>query len=152
MALWIGYLAGWIELPTAFGPLNWHIHEMLFGFAAAAVAGFLLTAIPNWTGRMPLQGVPLIVLASLWLAGRIACACPCGQGRPPRQSRTSPFSPFCLLAIGREIVAGRNWRNLPMAGALSLLLAANLLFHLEALECRAHGRHRPPPGRGHAAD
>ena len=74
MALWICYLAGWIDLPTAFGPLNWHIHEMLFGFAAAAIAGFLLTAIPNWTGRMPLQGVPLIVLASLWLAGRIACA------------------------------------------------------------------------------
>ena len=134
MALWIGYLAGWIELPTAFGPLNWHIHEMLFGFAAAAVAGFLLTAIPNWTGRMPLQGLPLIVLASLWLAGRIACALSLWTGPAAAAIADLAFLAVLLLAIGREIVAGRNWRNLPMVGGLSLLLAANLLFHLEALD------------------
>ena len=134
MALWIGYLAGVTDLPTAFGPLNWHIHEMLFGFAAAAVAGFLLTAIPNWTGRMPLQGVPLIVLASLWLAGRIACALSLWTGPAAVAIADLAFLAVLLLAIGREIVAGRNWRNLPMVGALSLLLAANLLFHLEALD------------------
>jgi uncharacterized protein involved in response to NO len=134
MALWVGHLAGWIELPTAFGPLNWHVHEMLFGFAAAAVAGFLLTAIPNWTGRMPLQGVPLIVLASLWLAGRIACALSLWTGPAAAAIADLAFLAVLLLAIGREILAGRNWRNLPMVGALSLLLAANLLFHLEALE------------------
>lgn len=134
MALWIGFLAGWFGLPSAFGPLNWHIHEMLFGFAAAAVAGFLLTAIPNWTGRMPLQGVPLIVLASLWLAGRIACALSQWTGPAAAAIADLAFLAVLLLAVGREIVAGRNWRNLPMAGALSLLLAANLLFHLEALE------------------
>lgn len=133
MALWIGYLSDWIDLPTAFGPLNWHIHEMLFGFAAAAVAGFLLTAIPNWTGRMPLQGVPLIVLASLWLAGRLACAVSLWTGPAAAAIADLSFIAILLLAIGREITAGRNWRNLPMVGALSLLLAANLLFHLEAL-------------------
>ncbi len=134
MALWICYLAGSIDLPTAFGPLNWHVHEMLFGFAAAAVAGFLLTAIPNWTGRMPLQGVPLIVLASLWLAGRIACALSLWTGPAVAAIADLSFLAILLLAIAREILAGRNWRNLPMVGALSLLLAANLLFHLEALE------------------
>ncbi len=134
MALWIAYLAGWIDLPTAFGPLNWHIHEMLFGFAAAAVAGFLLTAIPNWTGRMPLQGVPLIVLSLLWLAGRVACALSLWTGPAAAAIADLAFLAVLLLAIGREIVAGRNWRNLPMVGALSLLLAANLLFHLEALD------------------
>jgi uncharacterized protein involved in response to NO len=134
MALWIGNLAGVTDLPTAFGPLNWHIHEMLFGFAAAAVAGFLLTAIPNWTGRMALQGVPLIVLASLWLAGRIACALSLWTGPAAVAIADLAFLAVLLLAIGREIVAGRNWRNLPMVGALSLLLASNLLFHLEALD------------------
>ncbi len=113
---------------------HWHVHEMLFGFAAAAVAGFLLTAIPNWTGRMPLQGVPLIVLASLWLAGRIACALSLWTGPAAAAIADLAFLAVLLLAIGREILAGRNWRNLPMVGALSLLLAANLLFHLEALE------------------
>jgi NnrS protein len=59
MALWIAILQGSFSLPTAFDPVAWHVHEMLFGFVVAAIAGFLLTAIPNWTGRMPLQGAPL---------------------------------------------------------------------------------------------
>ena len=133
MALWIGVLAGWIDLPTGFGPLNWHIHEMLFGFAAAAVAGFLLTAIPNWTGRMPLQGEPLILLASLWAAGRLVCAISNWTGPGVAAVVDLAFLTVLLLAVAREIVAGRNWRNLPMVGALSLLLAANGLMHLEAM-------------------
>ena len=62
---------GRADLPSALPPTVWHVHEMIFGFAAATVAGFLLTAIPNWTGRMPLQGGPLATLVLLWLAGRI---------------------------------------------------------------------------------
>lgn len=54
----IGFISGAIELPTAFSPLIWHVHEMVFGYGSAVVAGFLLTAIPNWTGRLPLQGAP----------------------------------------------------------------------------------------------
>lgn len=56
LVLWLCALHGLVTLPTAFDPLSWHVHEMLFGFVFAAMAGFLLTAIPNWTGRMPLQG------------------------------------------------------------------------------------------------
>ena len=55
------------ELPTRFSPHIWHAHEMAFGFGGAVVAGFLLTAIPNWTGRMPLQGAPLAGLVLLWM-------------------------------------------------------------------------------------
>jgi uncharacterized protein involved in response to NO len=62
-----------IELPSRFDPLTWHIHEMLFGFVMAAIAGFLLTAIPNWTQRLPVSGGLLGLLAGLWLLGRIAC-------------------------------------------------------------------------------
>lgn len=68
LVLWLSMLQGRASLPTAFDPITWHAREMLFGFAAAAMAGFLLTAVPNWTGRMPLQGVPLAGLAALWLA------------------------------------------------------------------------------------
>ena len=53
LVLWLSMLAGALELPTAFDPVAWHVHEMLFGFVAAAIGGFLLTAIPNWTGRLP---------------------------------------------------------------------------------------------------
>ena len=70
--LWIGILSGTISYTGAFGPVIWHVHEMLFGFVAAALGGFLLTAVPNWTGRLPVRGVPLACLAGLWLAGRVA--------------------------------------------------------------------------------
>ena len=74
LALWITILASGGVLPSRFDPLTWHIHEMLFGFVMAAIAGFLLTAIPNWTGRLPdPRAAARPSLAGLWLLGRIAC-------------------------------------------------------------------------------
>src|SRR5690348_13217218 len=78
--LWLALFSGRSGLPTALAPTVWHVHEMVFGYAAATVAGFLLTAIPNWTGRMPLQGAPLGGLVLLWLAGRIAVLSSAGIG------------------------------------------------------------------------
>ena len=72
LALWLAMFFGYMQLPTRFDPLAWHVHEMLFGFVMAAVAGFLLTAIPNWTGRLPVRGYPLAD-ARLPLAGRAHC-------------------------------------------------------------------------------
>ena len=73
--LWIGVWSGAVRYPGLFDPVAWHIHEMLFGFVAAALGGFLLTAIPNWTGRQPLRGRLLGVLASVWLAGQVWDRC-----------------------------------------------------------------------------
>src|SRR5690606_30431277 len=70
--LWLLVLRGSVALPAALDALQWHQHEMIFGFAAAAIAGFLLTAVPNWTGRLPVAGWPLALLAGLWIAGRVA--------------------------------------------------------------------------------
>ena len=67
LAVWIAVLATGTTVPSRFDPLAWHIHEMLFGFVMAAIAGFLLTAIPNWTQRLPVSGSPLALLAGLWL-------------------------------------------------------------------------------------
>src|SRR6186997_1565688 len=72
VCLWIEALAGSNTLPTAFDPLAWHRHEMLFGFLGAVIAGFLMTAIPNWTGRLPIAGRRLAALAFLWIAARFA--------------------------------------------------------------------------------
>ena len=73
LALWVDMLIGGGALPSRFDPLAWHIHEMLFGFAMAAVGGFVLTAIPNWTTRPPVAGARLALLAALWLLGRVVC-------------------------------------------------------------------------------
>ena len=73
LTLWIVLFTTGGALPSRFDPLSWHIHAMLFGFVPATIAGFMLTAIPNWTGRPPIHGAPLVGLAVLWLVGRIAC-------------------------------------------------------------------------------
>ncbi len=131
--LWLAVYADGIMVPSALAPLVWHAHEMVFGFAAAAVAGFLLTAIPNWTGRMPLQGGPLAGLVLLWASGRIAVLFSAAIGAPAAAIVDLSFPTVFVAIVAREILAGRNWRNLPMLGALLLLLIGNLLVHLESL-------------------
>lgn len=139
MVLGIAILQGVVLLPTAFGPVAWHVHEMLFGFVVAAIAGFLLTAIPNWTGRMPLQGVPLAVLAGVWLAGRLAVGGSAWIGAGSAAVLDLSFLTLLLGVVLREILAGRNWRNLPMPVVLGGLLAANALAHADAIGLAATG-------------
>ena len=133
IVLWLPLWEGHIALPTGFDPLAWHIHEMLFGYAAAVVAGFLLTAIPNWTGRLPLAGPPLAVLVAFWLAGRIAVTLSERIGPEAAALIDLSFPALFLAIVAREILAGRNWRNLPMTVALAALLVANAAMHGEAL-------------------
>ena len=130
---WVISLLGYVDIYSGFDPVDWHAHEMVFGMASAAIAGFLLTAVPNWTGRMPLQGWPLIGLFSLWLAGRIVMYS--GSITSPEVTAVIDVS-FLIVLLGvlvREIVAGRNWRNLPITVVLGLLATANIFSHLEAL-------------------
>lgn len=131
--LWMPQYYGNIALPTAFGALDWHIHEMLFGYVAATVAGFLLTAVPNWTGRLPVNGWPLAALAALWLAGRVAIATSALIG--PALAAVIDVSFLVALAgvAAREIVAGKNWRNLRVLIVIAVLAAGNIVFHVEAV-------------------
>lgn len=133
LLLWLGMLAHGLTLPVAMAPAAWHAHEMLFGFAMAAVAGFLLTAVPNWTGRLPLNGWPLAALAGLWLAGRLALGVGDRLGGAAAALLDLAFPALLLAVVAREVAAGRNWRNLPVVAALASLLLANLLMHLDAL-------------------
>ncbi|GGF43457.1 protein NnrS [Aliidongia dinghuensis] len=132
LAVWIGMLETGTALPSRFDPLSWHIHEMLFGFVMAGVGGFLLTAIANWTHRPPVHGLALALLALAWLIGRIACMV--SSLLPSWQAVALDLAfPAALLATAaHEIVAGRNWRNLPMLLSVAVLGVANLLMHLEA--------------------
>jgi uncharacterized protein involved in response to NO len=132
--LWLGAYAEGLALPTKLAPPIWHTHEMVFGYAAAAVAGFLLTAISNWTGRMPLQGGPLAALVLLWVIGRLGVLLSAEIGAPVAAVADLCFPAVFLAVVAREILSGKNWRNLPMLGALSLLLLGNLLVHIDALD------------------
>lgn len=130
LGLWLAVLQGAISLPSAFDPVTWHQHEMLFGYAGAVVAGFALTAVPNWTGRLPLRGIPLALMFGLWLAGRVAVAISGTIGAIPALLVDVAFLAAMTVMVGREIVAGGNWRNLPVVALLGLFATANLLTHL----------------------
>ena len=131
--LWLPLYVGNIALPTAFGPLDWHIHEMLYGYIAAVVAGFLLTAVPNWTGQLPINGAPLAALAALWLAGRMAVLFSASIGAAVAAVIDVAFLALLAGLMVREIVAGRNWRNLRVIGVVGVLIAGNATFHAEAI-------------------
>ena len=134
MAVWLAEMSGMLTVPSVFAPLTWHAHEMLFGFTVAVIAGFLLTTIPNWTGRLPLHGRPLLVLVLLWLGGRVAVATSAVIGARTAAAVDLMFLAALLFVVGREILVGKNWRNLPMLAAIGLLLVANALMHAEALD------------------
>jgi uncharacterized protein involved in response to NO len=135
MVVWMAMLSGWTGLPIAFAPVDWHAQEMLFGYLPAAVAGFLLTAAPNWTGRLPILGWPLAALVALWLGGRVAVACAALWPSIIAATIDVGFLAALAFVIAREVVAGKNWRNLKVLGLVATLGVANALFHFEA----AHG-------------
>jgi uncharacterized protein involved in response to NO len=131
MLLWSGALLEGTPLPTAFEPSVWHAHAMLFGVVGAAKGGFLTTAVPNWTGRMPIQGAPLAALAGLWVVGRVACAVSGVIGAPMAMALDLLFFLALPAVLAREVIAGRNWRNLPVVAATLVVAVANALVHLE---------------------
>jgi len=130
--LWLASFAGEISLPSAFSPLDWHVHEMLFGYVGAVIAGFLLTAVPNWTGRLPIKGLPLACLFSIWLIGRIAVAVSDHIGWAAALAADSAFLLLLAAAASREIIAGRKWGNLKVVGLVVLFALVNIAFHIEA--------------------
>lgn len=130
MLAWIGALIyGWGIGGDTYGALNWHAHEMLFGYVTAALAGFMLPAIPNWTGRLPVSGSPLLALVLLWLAGRGAMLAPDLFGLYPAAMLDAAFLPALAVIEAHEIIAGRNWKNLKILVALVTLSALNVGFH-----------------------
>lgn len=129
--VWLPILSGEFSTESVFAPIDWHIHETMFGFLAAIITGFLLTAIPNWTGRLPVQGAPLLGFVLLWLAGRIAVFFSSEIGWLAAAIVDCLFLATIAAAAAREIAAGRNWRNLAVLIPLAIFLLANVLFHIE---------------------
>lgn len=134
--VWLLLYSG-VDLALPADGLRWHRHEMLFGYLSLALGGFLLTAIPNWTGRAALRGAPLVGLLALWLAGRAGLAL---TPEGPLQAALALGFPVVLAALAsHEIWAGGNRRNLPVAALVWLFAGADALFLTghEALAQRA---------------
>jgi uncharacterized protein involved in response to NO len=98
----------------------WHAHEMLFGFVGAAIAGFLLTAVPSWTGSPGFAGKPLVIMVSLWIAGRVAMALTDVLPFWLAAALELSMLPALLMLLAPPIVRARN-RNLPILAVITLL-------------------------------
>ena len=133
MALWVPAFTGGRALSTYYGQIGWHSHEMIFGYTVGVIAGFLLTAVRNWTGRPTATGASLAALITLWLLGRIL----------PFFSATIPawsiavvdvaFLPALTASIAAPLVRYGEQRNLLFVPLMLGFFVANLMVHLEAL-------------------
>jgi uncharacterized protein involved in response to NO len=130
VTIWTLALRGVAVLPPGLDTMQWHGHEMLIGFAMATIAGFVLTAVSTWTGRDPVRGRVLLLLAACWLLGRIAMAL-AGQLPVAAVLVADMLFPLglCVLA-GREVIVPRNRRNYPIVAILVFLATLNLAYHL----------------------
>ncbi|MGZ3420548.1 MAG: NnrS family protein [Polyangiales bacterium] len=128
--LWLLILFGKVALPTRLAPTAWHGHEMVFGFAIAVVAGFLLTAVRNWTSKPTASGATLAGLVLLWFLGRTAFLFEAWLPPGVAAAIDLAFLPILAFSIAMPIVRAKVWRNLGFVPLLLLLFATNLLFHL----------------------
>ncbi len=121
LALWVLIYLGMITPITDINSQTWHAHEMIFGYAGAALAGFALTAIPNWTGRLPMRGNRLFMLVLLWLLARsLSVSTLFVDVSIYALAFESLFFIGFSALVFREILVGKNWRNLPVAIIFSL--------------------------------
>jgi uncharacterized protein involved in response to NO len=130
--VWVLIVTGLNGSNFLYPPREWHVHEMLFGFLPAVMTGFLLTAIPNWTGRPPLRGIPLMSFGLLWLAGRLLLAWP-WFGAVAAASVDGAFLVVLAAFVWREIASGGSRSQAPIGVVITLYAAANVLFHVLAL-------------------
>lgn len=133
LPLWLAVYVGGVDLNLPFAAALWHGHEMVFGFAGAAIAGFLLTAVPNWTNSHHVGGRPLMVLFALWLAGRLAFTL---AGILPAfmvAVLDLSFLPYLAWLVGKPLVQAGKMRNIAFLPVLGVFFLANATVHLLAV-------------------
>ncbi len=133
LLLWILQLEGFLNVGGRYGVAGWHAHEMIFGYTAAVIAGFLLTAVRNWTRLPTASGLRLVALVGLWLAGRVVML---AAGLLPTITVAiidSAFLPLLAVSLVPSLWRAQAWRNLILIGLIGVLALANIEVHLEAL-------------------
>lgn len=140
--LWLLVLHGTLSPTSYLDATSWHAHEMIFGFVVAVMAGFLLTAVGNWTKRETVVGAPLLALAALWVLGRLAMGFSAVLPRGVVAVADLAFLPALLFVLARPLIAAKNRRNFVMLAVVGALFMANLAVHLEALNVLVSGSAR----------
>lgn len=130
MLLWATFLHLGLLPGSSLPPLLWHGHEMLFGFAGALIAGFLLTAVANWTGQATTTPLTLTLLVAIWLLARLGFLMPGTFPFSVAATVDCAFFPLLAVIIARPIVRARNYRNLFVIGLVAAFALADLLFFL----------------------
>lgn len=133
LLVWLLTFFGILSVGSNWNPVVWHAHSMVFGFAGAAIGGFLLTAVPNWTNSHHVSGKPLMVLFVVWLAGRVATAF--AGGLPPLLVAVLDLGYLPILAalLAKPLIEAKKWRNIAFLPILTVMWLADLCVHLEAL-------------------
>ncbi len=131
--IWVVMLQGVISAPGYLGAVGWHGHELIFGYSAAVIAGFLLTAVANWTGTANIKGAPLALLAAFWLAGRLALLFADALPGPLVALADLLFLPGVALVLLPALLKAGRFANTAFTVLLGLMAVANLIIHLEAL-------------------
>ena len=134
MGLWVGVFSAHLVLDfTLVASPQWHAHEMLYGYAMAVIAGFLLTAVKNWTGQPMPRGWPLGGLVLLWLLARLIWLGGSSLVFPAALADLV-FNLALIIAICRPIIRVKQWRQLGIVAKLLLLTVGNSLFYLGVLQ------------------
>jgi uncharacterized protein involved in response to NO len=127
--LWAAAWLGFLPMPASLGtPTWWHAHEMIYGFAGAAIGGFALTAVATWTKRPPVSGVPLVILSALWVIARMLFAWPSSSLVAPAIAADLGYGVLLFVLMSREVIGARSQRNYKVLLILGLLPATNALF------------------------
>jgi uncharacterized protein involved in response to NO len=130
--MWVAVVLGWFSLPVGM-EVSWHAHQMIYGFVAAGLAGFLLTAVPSWTGEPARRGTPLVILAAVWLIGRVATTFPSVFSPPLTALLDLAFVPALASLVIGPLLAARKARNLVLLVPLALFWIGDALMHAEFL-------------------
>lgn len=126
---WTAAWLGWLPMPQSLAtPVWWHAHEMIYGFAGAAIGGFALTAVATWTKRPPVVGAPLIALSVLWLVARVLFTVPSPSSVLPAILADLGYGALLAALMAREVVGARNRRNYKVLLLMALLPVTNALF------------------------
>ena len=133
IALWVPAFVGWLALNSYYGQIGWHSHEMIFGYTAAVIAGFLLTAVRNWTAMATAQGWTLAALTLIWCLGRILPFFPSALPAVLIALVDLSFLPALVVGIGVPLVRRGDRRNLLFLPLTAVFWLANLLVHLAIL-------------------
>jgi uncharacterized protein involved in response to NO len=141
LTLWMAVYGRHVQLSlTTVTPAQWHAHEMLFGYAFAVIAGFLLTAVKNWTGIQTLHGKPLFALFTLWCFARLTMLI-APNLIAVAAALDIAFSLALAYAVAAPIIKVKQWRQLGILAKIAILTLANAAFYAQALGLLANGAH-----------